>query len=183
MSSSSKDESLFQVLKCFDFILLNCQLWPHLKRQLAFVCWPRGRVWVTANCSVKKKKKFQSSPLICWKSEDKSKFQLKWPKNQICFSALDGEGGQKPQDYTSNELTKQIRKILDSRSSSSTGILWNCWHTGVCCRGQLEWPRWTCFFFFFLSLAIYKLDDQAVSSSTSTSAHFLKCWKNANVFF
>lgn len=83
----------------------------------------------------------------------KSKFQLKWPKNPICFSALDGEGGQKPQDYTSNEQTKQIRKISDSRSSSSTRILWSSWHTDVCCRSQLEWPRWTLLFFFFSSLS------------------------------
>lgn len=70
-----------------------------------------------------------------------SKFLLKWAQNPIWFSVLGGKESQKPQNYASNIQTKQIGKTFNSSSSSSAGILWNYWHTGVCCQCQLAQPR------------------------------------------
>lgn len=60
----------------------------------------------------------------------------------------------------SNEQTKQVWKISDSRGSSSWGILWRCWHPGVCCQRRLETKRRSA---TFHSFARYKLDDKAAS--------------------
>jgi hypothetical protein len=80
--------------------------------------------------------------LICrntWHLQSKS--LLKRPKNPICFSVLRGDQSQKPQDYTANEQTKQLRRIPKAEGALQQKFPVSVSTLELACQCQLEGSR------------------------------------------